>query len=126
MAVCPTEAVANGIYGAAGPRRSRQLSWDREQRHTARAAWNAVASVPVNVDGAISASIFCHPGAELTIVARSAAFYAAGVPGRPGTPPDFAGRDEEVTARMASKDSPFRPAQATFVERNPYRNAVAV
>jgi hypothetical protein len=79
---------------------AEKLSWDNETRHPARAAWNAVASVPVNEDGTINLRLFFHPDAGLTVVARSAAFYPGDVPGLP----DTAGL--------------CRP-------RNPYRNAAA-
>jgi hypothetical protein len=92
-----------------------KFSWSSEERHTARTAWNVVASLPVNEDGVINLRFFFHPGAELTVVARSAAFFAGDVPGLPDTPPDFAGSDEEVAPSMASMDSSFEPTQGTFV-----------
>jgi hypothetical protein len=49
---------------------AEKLSWDSETRHPARAAWNAVASVPVNEDGTINLRLFFHPDAGLTVVAR--------------------------------------------------------
>jgi hypothetical protein len=51
----------------------------------------------------------------MTVVARSAAFYAGHVPGLPDTPPDFASSDQEVAAGIASMDSPFEPIQATII-----------
>ena len=92
------------------------LSWSSEQRRTARTAWNVVGSLPVNENGLINLMLFFLPDAELTVVARSAAFYAGDVPGLPEIPPDFADSDEVVAAGMASVDSPFEPTQATFIE----------
>ena len=93
------------------------LGWNSERRRPAtRTAWNVVGSLPVNEDGVINLRLFLFPDAELTVVARSAAFYAGNVPGLPDTPPDFSGSDEAVAAGMASMDSPFEPTQATLIE----------
>ena len=92
------------------------LSWNSERRRTTRTAWNVVGSLPVNEDGVISLRLFFFPDAELSVVGRSAAFYAGDVPGLPDTPPDFDGSDEAVAAGMASMDSPFEPTQATHIE----------
>jgi hypothetical protein len=91
------------------------LSWTSERRPSTRTAWNVVGSLPVNEDGVINLRLFFFPDAELTVVARSAAFYAGDVPGLPDTPPDFADSDEAVAAGMASLDSPFEPTQATVI-----------
>lgn len=93
-----------------------RFSWAGERRTTIRTAWNVVSSVPINKDGVISLRLFFFPDAELTVIARSAAFFAGEVPGLPDRPPDFAGSDEEVAAGMASMDSLFEPNQATFIE----------
>src|ERR1700722_2929072 len=50
------------------------LSWDSERRSSARTAWNVVGSLPVNEDGVGNLKLFFFPDAELTVVARSAAF----------------------------------------------------
>lgn len=92
-----------------------RLSWSSERRHTTRTAWNVVGSLPVNEDGVINLKLFFFPDAELTVVARSAAFYAGDVPGLPDTPPDFADSDEAVAVGMASMDSPFEPTQAILI-----------
>ena len=94
------------------------LRWssERGRRPTTRTAWNVVGSVPVNEDGLINLRLFLFPDAELTVTARSAAFYAGDVPGLPDTPPDFDDSDEAVAAGMVSMDSPFEPTQATFIE----------
>lgn len=94
----------------------QNLSWSSDRRPTLRTAWNVVGSRPLNEGGVISLRLFFFPDAELTVVGQSAVFYAGDVPGLPDTPPDFAGRDEEVAAGMASMDSSFEPTQATFVE----------
>jgi hypothetical protein len=92
------------------------LSWSSDRRHTTRTAWNVVGSLPVNDDGVINLRLFFFPDAELTVIARGAAFYAGDVPGLPDTPPDFADSDQAVAAGMASMDSPFEPTQATLIE----------
>jgi hypothetical protein len=92
------------------------LSFNSERRLTARTAWNVVGSLPVINDGVINLKLFFFPDAELTVVARSGAFYAGDVPGLPDTPPDFAGSDEAMTAGMASMDSPFEPTQTTLIK----------
>jgi hypothetical protein len=92
------------------------LCWNSERRPTSRTAWNVVGSLPVNEDGLINLKLFFFPDAELTVVARSAVFYAGDVPGLPDTPPDFAGSDEAIAAGMASMDSPFEPTQTTLIE----------
>lgn len=93
-----------------------KLSWDCEPRSTIRTAWNVVGSVPANKEGVVNLRLFFFPDAEMTVAARSAAFFAGDVPGLPEAPPDFAGGDAEVAAGMASMDSPFEPTQATFIE----------
>jgi hypothetical protein len=55
-----------------------KLSWDGETRRTARTVWNAVASVRAHEDGTVNLRLLFHPDAELTELARSAAF----LPGR--------------------------------------------
>jgi hypothetical protein len=92
------------------------LTWSSERRSSTRTAWNVVGSLPVNEDGMINLKLFFFPDAELTVVGRSAAFYAGDVPGLPDRPPDFAGSDEEVAVGMASIDSSFEPTQATLIE----------
>jgi hypothetical protein len=92
------------------------FNWNSERLPAARTAWNVVGSLPVNEDGVINLRLFFFPDAELTVVARSGAFFAGDVPGLPDTPPDFAGSDDEVAAGMASMDSPFEPTQATFID----------
>ena len=95
------------------------FSWNSNSRPTIRTAWNVVGSEPVNEGGVVNLRLFFFPDAEMTVVARSAAFYAGDVPGLPDTPPDFAGDDEQVAAGMASMDSPFEPTQATFIGSAP-------
>ncbi len=92
------------------------FSWRAERRFTRRGAWNVDASRPDNKDGIVNLRLIFFPSAELTVVARGAAFFAGDVPGLPDAPPDFAGTDAEVAAGMASMDSPFEPTQATFIE----------
>ncbi len=92
------------------------FGWRAERRRTARTSWNVDASVPANKDGVINLRLIFFPSAELTVVARSAAFFAGDVPGLPDWVPDFAWTDAEVAAGMASMDSPFEPTQATFIE----------
>ena len=92
------------------------FEWRAERRRTARTSWNVDASVPANKDGVVNLRLIFFPSADLTVAARSAAFFAGDVPGLPEAPPDFAGGDAEVAAGMASMDSPFEPTQATFIE----------
>jgi len=92
------------------------FEWRAERRPSARTSWNVDASVPANKDGVINLRLIFFPSADLTVAARSAAFFAGDVPGLPEAPPDFAGGDAEVAAGMASMDSPFEPMQATFIE----------
>jgi hypothetical protein len=97
------------------------FEWRAERRPTARTSWNVDASVPANKDGMVNFRLDFFPSAELTVVARSAAFFAGDVPDLPDTPPDFSGSDQDVAAGMASMDSPFEPTQATFIEPHPRR-----
>jgi len=92
------------------------FAWRAERRPTSRTSWNVDASVPSNNDGVVNLRLIFFPSAELTVVARSAAFFAGDVPGLPDAPPDFAGSGAEVAAGMASMDWPFEPTQATFIE----------
>jgi hypothetical protein len=96
--------------------RVEHFSWAGDRRSTIRTAWNVVGSVPENKDGVVNLRLFFFPDAELTVGARSAAFFAGDVPGLPDRVPDFAGSDAEVAAGMASMDSLFEPTQATFIE----------
>jgi hypothetical protein len=95
------------------------FSWNSDPRLTLRTAWNVVGSEPVNEGGVVNLRLFFFPDAEMSVVARSAAFYVGDVPGLPDTPPDFAGDDDEVAAGMASMDSPFEPTRATFIGSAP-------
>jgi hypothetical protein len=92
------------------------FAWRGERRSTRRTSWNVDASVPMNEEGVVNLRLIFFPSAELTVVARSAAFFAGDVPGLPDVPPDFSGSDVEVAAGMASMGSPFEPTQATFIE----------
>jgi hypothetical protein len=58
--------------------------------------------VPSNNEGIVSLRQIFFPSAELTLVARRAAFFVGDAPGPPDAPPDFADSHEEVTAGMAS------------------------
>jgi hypothetical protein len=93
-----------------------RFSWVGSPRLTRRTAWNVVESVPINKDGGVNLRLLFFPEAEITMAARSAAFFAGDVPGLPDKPPDFAGDDVEVAAGMASMDSTFEPTQATSIE----------
>lgn len=92
------------------------FSWQAERRSTKRFSWGVDSSRPSNKDGVVNLRLVFYGGAELTVVARGAAFFAGDVPGLPDAPPDFAGSDAEVAAGMASMDSVFDPTQATFIE----------
>ena len=67
----------------------QDFGWHSDLRLTTRTAWNVVGSAPFNQGGVVHLNLFFFPDAEMTVVARSAAFYAGDVPGLPGTPPDF-------------------------------------
>jgi hypothetical protein len=75
-----------------------EFSWAGERRSAIRTAWNVVGSRPANKDGVVGLRLFFFPDAELTVAARSAAFFAGDVPGLPGRVPDFAWGDAEVAA----------------------------
>jgi hypothetical protein len=92
------------------------LQWRAEPRTTPRTSWNVASSVPSNKDGSVNLRLVFFPSAEMNVLARSAAFFAGDVPDLPDAPPDFAGRDDEVAAGMASMDSLFEAIQATYVE----------
>jgi hypothetical protein len=83
------------------------FEWRAERRPTARTSWNVDASVPASKDGVVNLRLIFFPSADLTVAARSAAFFAGDVPGLPEAPSDFAGGDAEVAAGMASMESPF-------------------
>jgi hypothetical protein len=91
--------------------------WRAERRTTSRTSWNVDASMPSNRDGILDLRLLFSPSAELTVTARSAAFFAGDVPGLPDAPPDFSGNDnKEINSGMASMDSLFEPIQATYFE----------
>jgi hypothetical protein len=62
------------------------FEWRAERRPTARTSWNVDASVPANRDGVVNLRLIFFPSADLTVAARSAAFFAGDVPGLPEAP----------------------------------------
>jgi hypothetical protein len=92
------------------------FQWRAERRRSARTSWNVDVSVPSKKDGLVRLRLVFFPFAELTVVARNAAFFGGDVPGLPDVPPDFGGSDAVVAAGMTSMESPFELVQATFIE----------
>ncbi|MFN6118743.1 MAG: hypothetical protein ACK5CE_03755 [Actinomycetes bacterium] len=97
----------------------RQLSWSGPSRATEMTAWSVGSSVPRAEDGVFSLtlSMWPAPGAQLTLVGESAAFFAGDVPGLNEAPPDYGALDvESVREGLASWDSEFVPVHAVFLD----------
>lgn len=105
--------------GVLSVRGVRRLSWSGPSRATDLTAWSIGSSVPLAEDGAftLTLSMWPAPGAQFTVVAESAAFFAVDVPGLDEVPPDYGALDG-VTVRegLASWDSEFVPVHAVFLD----------
>jgi hypothetical protein len=105
--------------GVLSVRGVRQLSWSGPSRATDLTAWSIGSSVPLAEDGAftLTLNMWPAPGAQFTVVADSAAFFAGDVPGLDEVPPDYGALDRvTVRERLAGWDSEFVPVHAVFLD----------
>lgn len=99
----------------------RELSWAAGPRSTEKTAWTVGGSIPRNADRlfGLELGMWPAPGAQLKLVAESAAFFAGDVPGLDRIP-DY-GEDDEATirAQLAGWHSEFTPVHAVFLDPAP-------
>jgi len=96
----------------------RELSWTAGNRSTNLTAWTVGGSVPRNENRlfGLRLGLWPAPGAQLSLTAESAAFFAGDVPGLTETPPDYGDDDETaIRAGLAGWNSQFSPVHAVFV-----------
>jgi hypothetical protein len=105
--------------GVLSVRGVRRLSWSGPSRATDLTAWSIGSSVPLAEDGTftLTLSMWPAPGAQFTVVAKSAAFFAGDVPGLDEVPPDYGALDDvTVRAALAGWNSEFIPVHAVFLD----------
>lgn len=104
----------------------RELSWSAASRSTDLTTWTVGGSVPRNENQlfGLKLGMWPAPGAQLSLVAESAAFFAGDVPGLAETPPDY-GDDDDTTIRagLAGWNSQFTPVHAVFLDPAPRQRA---
>ena len=97
----------------------RELSWTAGPRTTDMTAWPVGGSVVRHENRLLQweLGMWPPPGAQLKLVAESAAFFSGDVPGLDETPPDY-GQDDEATIRanLAGWYSAFVPLHAVFLD----------
>lgn len=102
----------------------RELSWSAGQRSTSRTAWTVGGSVTSNADRlfGLDLGMWPAPGAQLRVVAESAAFFVGDVPGLDRIP-DYLDDDEAtIRAQLAGWHSEFVPVHAVFLDPAPVEN----
>lgn len=100
----------------------RKLSWSGPARETGLTAWTVGGSVPRAEDRlfTLELGMWPAPGARLSLVAESAAFFAGDIPGLDEVPPSYTAMDRAgVTSRLANWDSVFVPIHAVFLDPAP-------
>jgi hypothetical protein len=100
----------------------RELSWSGPGRAQGLTAWTVGGSVPRPDQGLfrLELGMWPVPGAQLNLLAESAAFFAVDVPGLSEAPPDYTDLDRlGVSAELAGWDSPFEPVHAVFLDAAP-------
>lgn len=105
LRMCEQFPLSNtGLFVARGV---RDLRWSAPELLTRRRAWTVDASVVrANVDSTDLALDLW--GARLTVVSKTAEFFAVNVSGIDGRPPDYGeGKDREVLEQLATWDSPI-------------------
>lgn len=107
-------------------RRVHELSWAAERLHYGdepppmnRMAWTVGGSIPRNENRLFGLTLGLWPGAQLTLKAESASFFAGDVPGLDRIP-DYVSDDEPtVRANLADWHSKFAPVHAVFLDPAP-------
>lgn len=102
----------------------RELHWEASARDTTLTAWSVGSSVP-RTKGSLfhlSMTLWPAPGALLSLVAESAAFFVGHVPGLAIWPPDYTKNDRSsVRESIAAWDTDFDPTAAVFLDAAPER-----
>jgi hypothetical protein len=102
----------------------RELNWSGPDRDTPLTAWSVGSSVP-RTDGrlfGLSLILWPHPGARLSLMAESAAFFVGNVPSLTEDPVDYSDHDRaSIGAQVAGWQSDFEPVSAVFLEAAPRR-----
>lgn len=101
-----------GVLTASGV---RELSWSGPSRADDLTAWSIGASTPRAEGGVFSLTLgmWPAPGAQLIVVAESAAFFTGDVVGLDEIPPDYSAG---VRDGLAGWDSDFIPVHAVFLD----------
>jgi len=97
----------------------RTLSWSSDPRSTERTAWTVGGSVTRNIDRLFGLELGLWPGAQLVVVAESAAFFAGDVPGLDRIPDYGSDDDATIRANLAGWRSEFMPVHAVFLDPAP-------
>lgn len=111
-----------GNTGVLVARGVRGLSWSGPSRETGLTAWTVGGSVPGPDQGlfCLQLGMWPAPGAQLSLLAESAAFFAVGVPGLSEVPPDYTDLDrQQVSVEIADWNSNFEPVHAVFLDPFP-------
>jgi hypothetical protein len=100
----------------------RELSWAGPHRATELTAWTVGGSVPSNENRlfGLKLGMWPAPGAQLSLVAENAAFFAGDVPGLDEAPPDYGDENRaRIASGLAHWDSQFAPLHAVFLDAAP-------
>lgn len=100
----------------------QELSWSAAgKRSTDRTAWTVGGSVISNADRLfrLELGMWPAPGAQLRLVAESAAFFAGDVPGLDRIPDYVVDDEATIRANLAGWHSPFVPVHAVFLDPAP-------
>lgn len=100
----------------------RQLTWSGLSRDTPMTAWTVGGSEPQSVAGlfGLQLGMWPAPGAQLSLKAESAAFFAGDVPGLTEAPPNYSNHDRGTLGNeVADWDSSFEPVSAVFFNAPP-------
>ncbi len=104
----------------------RQLAWSAGERSTGKTAWTIGGSAPRNKDRlfGLKLAMWPAPGAELNLIAESAAFYVGDVPGLGGVPSYVDDDEATIRAGLAGWHSEFTPVHAVFLDPAPSTSAL--
>ncbi len=97
----------------------RELTWSGPARDTALTAWSVGSSIPHANERLFTLNLVMwpYPGARLSVMAESAAFFIGDVVGLSEAPPDYSGRDRvSVAGGVATWESQFELVGVSFLD----------
>lgn len=100
----------------------RELRWSGSSRDTPLTAWTVGGSEPQSMAGlfGLQLGMWPAPGAQLSLKAQSAAFFAGDVPGLTEAPPNYSNHDRATLGPLvAGWESSFEPISAVFLDAAP-------